>query len=168
MPWSIDGPSSEELGYLRYRKRRDTGGMGSRDTQARRSRSKWISIGVILALVALIGFYVAAVRVEVDRNELVADAVGTWVQSGSVGSVLVITKRPLDNVGSVTGELFFEGTIDRHEVRGAVGVPAFPSMSTTPHLTLLGQRWDLRLQTRNVMTLTNRSDRVITLWEVSD
>jgi hypothetical protein len=164
MPWSIDGPSSEQLGYVRRRK--PTGMADSPQEQAQTKR-RWITIAVVLTVAALVGLYGAAVWRQTDRSAVAAGSVGTWIQSGSVGSVLTITRLPLEDHPTVTGDLFFEGSVDRREVYGAVVAPGFPSMSTILHLTLLGQRWELRLPRQNEMTLTNSSGRVITLWKVS-
>jgi len=160
MPWTIDGPSSEELGYLRHRERRDTGSAAPQDRPSRRPGWRWISIGIILALVALIGFYATAVWSQAHRNALVDHAVGGWVQPG--GSSLTFSKS------WPSPAVLFEGWVDGQEVRGAVVVAGFPSLDRTAHLTLLGQRWDLRLRSRQMMTLTNSSGRVIPLRRIEE
>ena len=162
MGGAIDSPNAEQLGYFRRRPRHDTGESAPPEVQAKRPRWKWISIAVFLAVAALIAFYGTALWRSTDRNELAADSVGTWVQSGSAGSVLVITKRPTGGASVGRGDLFFEGAVDHHAVSGVVVVPKFPSMSTMLHLTLLGEQWDLRLPSEHVMTLSNPSGRVIT------
>ena len=82
-----------------------------------------------------------------------------WV---SVGSVLAITQRPSGGGAGVTGQLSFRGSVDGREVSGAIEVPGFPSLSTALHLTLFGERWELRLPSERVMTLTDPSGRMIT------
>jgi hypothetical protein len=164
MPWTIDGPSSEELGYVRRRKQ--GGGRGVTPQAAARPGRRVIASGVILVLLGLVGFYAAAFWVQVDRNALVRDIAGTWVQSGSPGSTLIIGTRP--HGATVKGGLSFAGSVDDRSVRGAVVVPSFPSLSTTVHVTFFGQRWSCRLQSsRRMLTLTNSSGRVISFWGAS-
>jgi hypothetical protein len=163
MPWSIDGPSSAQLGYVRRRARRDAGDNAPPAMQTRRRARGWVAIGVILALVALIGLYGTAAWRQAGRDALAHDSVGTWVQTGSVGSILFITRPALDRAGA-SPDLSFHGSVDGHQVRGAVAVPSFPSLSASLHLTLLGQRWELRLPGQHMMTLTSASGRVITFW----
>jgi hypothetical protein len=164
MPWTIDGPSSEELGYVRRRRPRDRSDGATQP--ATRRRWKVIACGVILVLLGLIGFYATAFWMQTDRTALVHDIAGTWVQSGSPGSVLTIGTR--QHGANSKGGLSFAGSVDGRKVRGAILVPGFPSLSTTAHLTFFGQRWSLRLQaSRRTLTLTSSSGRVISFWGVS-
>jgi hypothetical protein len=164
MPWTIDGPSSEDLGYVRRRKQGD--GRGGAVQATARPGWRWIASGVILVLLGLIGFYAAAFWTQVDRNALVHDIAGTWVQSGSPGSILIIGARP--HGANVKGGLSFAGSVDGRNVPGGVVVPSFQSLSTTAHVTFFGQRWSCRLQSsRRMLTLTNSSGRVISFWGAS-
>jgi hypothetical protein len=164
MPWTIDGPSSEELGYVRRRRQRDRSD-GATQPPARR-RWKVIAFGVILVLLGVIGFYATAFWIQTDRNALVHDIAGTWVQTGSPGSVLIIGTHQ-HGANSKSG-LSFAGSVDGRNVSGAVVVPSFPSLSTTAQVTFFGQRWSCRLQaSRRTLTLTSSSGRVISFWGAS-
>jgi len=162
MGGAIDSPNSEQLGYFRRRSRQDAGEPSAPQVRAERRRWKWVWVAVVLAVAALVVFYATAAWRSTDRHQLAADAVGTWVQSGSVGSVLSITERPSGGGAGVTGHLSFRGSVDGREVSGAIEIPGFPSLSTALHLTLFGEQWDLRLPSERVMTLTDPSGRVIT------
>ena len=71
-----------------------------------------------------------------------------------------------DVVDPAAAELFYKGTVDGEELRGIIDIPAFPSMSTTLELTLLGRRWEVQLESQYVMTLTDHSGRVMTFRKV--
>lgn len=162
MGGAIDSPNSEQLGYFRRRSRQDAGEPSAPRVRSGRRGWQWVSIAIVLAVAALIGFYATAAWRSTDRHELAADAVGTWVQSGSVDSGLTITKRQYGGDGGSTGRLSFRGSVDGRAVSGAVDLPGFPSLSTTLHLTLSGEQWDLRVPSERVLTLTDPSGRVIT------
>jgi|GEM_PF-6941019 len=189
MPWSIDGPSTDELGYLPHHKRgeADDGaprdGASHRDETSRRDEAardgrieeknarsgrlkKWLSVGIVVAVVALISVFGTAVWMQVDRNALADDVEGNWAQSGSVGSVLVITDYPFGVEEPAAGELFYKGTVDGEKVHGVIDIPSFPSMSTTLQLNLLGRRWEVQIESQHVMTLTDPSGRVMTFRKV--
>ena len=94
--------------------------------QRRRRRWRWVSIGVVLAVIAVVAFYATALTRQADREARAPDAAGSWVQSGTVGSILVITGPPVDSAGRNAGDGRFKGTVDGRAVRGVIGAPAFP------------------------------------------
>jgi hypothetical protein len=158
MGGAIDSPNSEQLGYLR--RRRDFG--EAPRARAKHPRLRWLSLGIALALVAMLVFLGAASILQSDREALASNAAGTWLQSGAVGSILVITGPRFDSDGREIAGPRFSGTVDGRPVRGAITAAAFPSLSRTVRLSLLGQFWDLRRQGPHRLTLTNSAGRVIT------
>lgn len=162
MGGAIDSPNTEQLGYFRRRSRRDTGEPSAAQERAGRRRWKWVSIALLLVVALLVVFYATATWRSTARHELAADAIGTWIRSGSDGSVLAITQPSSGGGAGATAHLSFRGSVDGRQVSGAVEVPGFPSLSTVLHLTLFGEQWELRLPSERVMTLTEPSGRVIT------
>jgi hypothetical protein len=76
MPWSIDGPSSEQLGYLRRRE----GGEAAADQQP--ARRYWVGIALVAVIVVLLA--VLAVLYLTDRPpQIVTAAPGTWREVGT-------------------------------------------------------------------------------------
>ena len=76
MPWSIDGPSSEQLGYLRRRK----GGQAAADQ--RPGRRYWVDILLVAAIVVLLT--ILLVLYLTDRPPQIASAApGTWREVGT-------------------------------------------------------------------------------------
>ena len=152
MPWSIDGPSSEQLGYVQHRQTRDEEDVPAPQVRAQKPRRRRLAIGVAIALAGLIAFYGLAWWSSADRSGLAGESAGTW---RSTGSVLVISNRP--------GGLSLSGSIEGRRVQGTIAVPAFPSLSRALHLTMLGQRWTLGARIwPHTLTLTSASGRVLT------
>jgi hypothetical protein len=75
MPWTIDGPSSEQLGYLRPTKLGRAGSTPSGDRQPGRRLWPWVVVvaGVLL-VVAAVSFAVAGE----SRPQIATKAVGSW------------------------------------------------------------------------------------------
>ena len=90
MPWSIDGPSSEQLGYLRRRK----GGHSAADQEP--GRGFWVGIALVAVIVVLLA--VLAVLYLTDRPpQIVSAAPGTWREVGTPeGYSLVLREAPND------------------------------------------------------------------------
>lgn len=159
MPWSIDGPSSEQLGYQRSRRRGSLDDDTPKAPPSSRKR-RWSSVGIALVVLCAVVFCAAALVRQRDRDTLVRDATGTWAQSGATGSILVITRPSVGSAGA--GGARFQATIGGRVVHGTVSAPSFPSLGRTLQLSLFGQPWVLQLQSRHVLTLTSSGGSVIT------
>ena len=161
MPWSDEGPSSQQLGYG-GRVRADMS-EAPRPTPSAHPWLRRVVIAVVLALLALVfaaGF--ASCR-QTDRESLAWDSSGTWLQDGALGSTVTIARPPV--TGGIARQVF-KGRVDGHTVRGVITAPPWPSLSVKLQVDLLGRRWDLRVPRSGRMTLTNASGRVITFIKI--
>jgi hypothetical protein len=160
MPWSFEGPASNQLGYDRHG--RPDMGEAPRRTAEKHPVRTWISIAAVVLAVFVFCFFAVVSMRRSDRYDLAERMAGTWLQSGSVGSILVFAKPP----GAGRAELpAFTGEVDGHEVRGVVTMPAYPSLSKVLRVDLLGRTWDVSFR-RHYMTLTNDAGREISFSRI--
>ncbi|HMK91425.1 MAG TPA: hypothetical protein VK576_00350 [Thermoleophilia bacterium] len=111
-------------------------------------RRRLIVVGGVAAVVVLV-VIVGAIATVGHRNRLTDDLTGDWRQPGAGSathlSIEVETSpRPGTFQSDATGRLLIRGTIGDRPVSGTVDIPRLVLWGS-PHATLLGERWTLRL-----------------------
>jgi hypothetical protein len=88
MPWSIDGPSSRQLGY----RRREKGRLDDPLPREPRPLWRWLGLG-LLVVVAVLLAVLLVLRLTASPPRIAAEAPGTWREVGTAEQYALTVER---------------------------------------------------------------------------